>query len=137
MSNQILRAPPFKQRVTKLALWIVIGATVVAAAEFWFFPWLRVWLSVKDEAELLFRLRVVFGGLALGIFAAAAYVFHTGRRVLRTGQWPLPGAFVLRDTPLVTGRGVRWRGWGMIAWAVLAAALAVFAALMPELIRAG
>lgn len=137
MSNKILTAPPFKQRITRLTLWIGIGAAVVAGSEFWFFPWLRGWLAVKDEAELLFRLRVVFGGLALGIFAAAAYVFHTGRRVLRTGQWPLPGAFVLRDTAVVTGRGVRWRGWGMIVWAALAAVLAVFAALMPELIRAG
>lgn len=135
MTVQILRAPPLKQRLTKLALWIGAGAAFVAATEYWLFPWLRVWLSVKDEADLLFRLRVVFGGLALGILAAAVYAFDTGRRVLRAGQWPLPGAFVLRDTPVVTGRGVRWRGWGMIVWAALAAVLAVFAALLPALMH--
>ena len=132
----ILHAPPLGQRLAGLALWLGIAAALVVAAEFWFFPWLRGWLAVKDEAELLFRLRVVFGGLSLCIFAAAAYAFHFGRRVLRAGQWPLPGAFVLHDTPVITGRGVKWRAWGMIVWAGLAAALAVFAALMPELIRA-
>jgi hypothetical protein len=137
MTAPILRAPPLKQRLTKLAMWIGAGVAFVAATEYWLFPWLRVWLSVKDEAELLFRLRVVFGGLALGILAAAMYALHTGMRVLRAGQWPLPGAFVLRDTPVVTGRSVQWRGWGMIVWAAFAAALAVFAALMPALMHAG
>lgn len=135
MSKQFLHAPPLRQRIARLTLWFGIAAAVVTAAEFWFFPWLRVWLSVKGEAELLFRLRVVFGGLALGVFAAAAYVFRTAGGCCTRARWPLPGAFVLRDTPVVTGRSVQWRGWAMIVWAALAAVLAVFAALMPELIR--
>jgi len=91
---------------------------------------------VKDATELVFRLRVVFAGLGLSILAAAGYVFHIGRRVLQAGQWPLPGSFVLRDTPVITGRGVRLRAWAMIAWSAVATAFAIFAALLPDLLRA-
>ncbi len=136
-TEQILRAPPMKQRITKLVIWFGGAAIALAIAQVWFFPWLRTWLSVKDAAELVFRLRVVFAGLALSILAAAGYVFYVGRRVLQVGQWPLPGSFVLRDTPVITGRGVRLRAWAMIAWSAVAAVLGIFAALMPELMRAG
>ena len=129
----ILRAPPLRQRIVKLGILFGIAGVAVVFAEFWFFPWLRTWLSVADATELQFRLRIVFAGLALSIFAPAAYMFHVGTRVLKTGQWPLPGSFVLRDTPVKSGRGVRVTGWAMIAWSVLAAGLGIFALMMPDL----
>ncbi len=136
MTEQILRAPPLRQRVTKLGLWCGAGAIAVALTEFWVFPWLRTWLSVADPVELMFRLRVVFAGLSLSILAPAVWAFHLARRVLKVGQWPLPATFVLRDTPVITGRGVRVRGRVLIAWSVLTAVLGIFALMMPDLMRA-
>ena len=136
-AKPILRAPPLRQRIVKLGILFGIAGVAIAVAEFRFFPWLREYLAVTDAGELHSRLRIVFAGLSLSILAAAAWAFHLGMRVLKIGQWPLPGAFVLRDTPVSTGRRARIMAWAMIVWAVCVAALGVFAALLPDMIHRG
>lgn len=134
-TEPILRAPPLRRRIVKLGILFGIAGLAIAFAEFGFFPWLREYLAVTDAGDLHSRLRIVFAGLSLSILAAAAWAFHLGMRVLKFGQWPLPGAFVLRDTPVSTARRARIMAWAMIAWAVRVAALGVFAALLSDMIH--
>jgi hypothetical protein len=134
MNEPTLHAPPLKKRIFTVALCVALGAGVLASYQRWFSPWLRHYLGSADRTNVHERLQNVFGGLAIFILVFSGYLLYVGVRAVSTQQWPLPGTFVLRETPVRTGRPAIIRGFLLIALALFAAALAVFSAIMPGLI---
>ena len=52
----------------------------------------------------------ILWGVGMGAALVGCWVALTSFRILRAGRSPLPGARVIRDTPVVTGRQAMWRG---------------------------
>ena len=76
-------------------------------------------------------------GSQFPLLAAAAYLVWLAVRVFQTGQWPLPGALVIRDTVVTQGR---WAYARALLFLVLAGAfvgLTIMALQFPHLFAQG
>ena len=134
MSSEILRAPPLRVTLVKLALVIASIALLLALTRALLFPWLRAWLVASaDAAEALRRFRLVAIAVALPIFAGGIWLVRLAARVSREARWQLAGAFVWRDTPVVRGRGARRRALVLLVLGLLLVADAVAFAMLPGL----
>ena len=132
MDSDIIRAPPIHIALAKLGAMLALGAAIVVLAKAYFFPWMRGYLGdAVTHAEALHRFKIVMLGAGAFAMGLAAYAGWLGVRVIQLGQWPLPGAFVLRDTPVRHGRWVRARGIVLIVLAALLAADAIGLAVLP------
>ncbi len=132
MNQDMLRAPPRRVAITKLALMLLAGILAVIFINEVLMPQMRQYLDASvDRADAIHRLSVVLGSVGLLTFASAGYICFLGTRVLRQGQWPLPDTFVLRDTPIQRGRWVRVRGIGLLILGGLLALNAIAVALIP------
>lgn len=114
MEQQVVRADPDKRRrfivvmsaATLVALSLVIGVSV----------WLAAWADTVRTVELIGYLRlglaIALAGCGVCLLLLAGHSALSARRVLETGQWPLPGAWVLRDQVVRRGdtarRIARW-----------------------------
>ncbi len=135
---EIHRADPQLRRMVAL---LVIAAVVVGAAILWFF---RQWLSGLAQlptsaaySQLISVLAWCMALACLSLFVFAVYLWRLGARVVSHAQLPIPGARLLRDTPIVRGalaqRRGRWlqglsaalfacaAGLAVVAWRVLQA----------------
>jgi len=92
--------------------------------------WLKSYLAELKSRPICDTLEPV---LVLGILILAsllllsAWVAWTARKVLRLDQWPLPGTWVFRRTPIQRGRKVVLRAYAMLGLAVLVVAFVAFA----------
>ncbi|MEM8993263.1 MAG: hypothetical protein AAGF23_00595 [Acidobacteriota bacterium] len=111
---EILRANPKHQR------WVLLGLTLIAALAVWALLQLVHQLdaarvvsikSVRTAAEQMIAVAsLYFRMVAGGLFALSFYLFWTAVRIFRSGQFPPPGAWVVRDTVLRRGGRARFRG---------------------------
>lgn len=125
----MLRAPPRRTVVTRLAVLLGIGLAFVLLCELVLLPQMRQYLDAyTDRADAMRRLTVVLAIVGAIAMAVAIHACALGIRTLRSGQWPLASAFVLRDTPIRRGRAARFRGILLI---VLGVVVALDAALLP------
>jgi len=130
----MLRAAPLRTRMLVAAACLAAGSAVLALSKFWFFPWLKQYFASADSTNVHARLQYFFAGLALFVLAFAGYFGYLGVRAVVAQQWPLPGTFVIRDTPIRTGTPAVARGVALVALSLCAAALAIVAALMPGML---
>jgi hypothetical protein len=111
---------------------VAIGAAIVLLANAYFFPWMSRYLAGgANRAEALYRFKIVMLGAGVFVLGIAAYAGWLGVRVIQQGQWPLPGSFVLRDTPVRRGLWVRVRGITLVVLAALFAIDAIGLAVFP------
>lgn len=105
MSNDILRADPRLRRVTLIVLGIAVMAALLGIVLFQ--QWLRGLVELPRSDELIVRLRqlaaVALTGSGICLALLAGYSAHKGTRAIQFQQWPLPGARVIRDTPVRRG----------------------------------
>ena len=97
-----------------LALVVLAGVLVVALLEIWLKPTV---LHFIDNLPICAQLPWWRGLLvsAICIFPLAAlFPLFQARKLLRFKQWPLPGAWVLRRTPIQRGRVVTVRAYVLI-----------------------
>lgn len=135
MNPEVIRAPALPVAVAKLGVMMVIGGAVVWLAKAFVFPWMHTYLaSGADHAEAVHRAQVVMLVAGVFVLALAAYVTWLGIRVLQQGQWPLAGAFVLRDTAVKRGPWVRARGILLVVLGVMLVADAIGFAVIPHLV---
>src|SRR5258708_29062681 len=100
MNPEVVRAPPPHVVAMKLGVVAIIGTVAVLLGKIYLFPWMHSYLdSGANHAEALHRFKVVMLGAGVFILVLAIYAGWLGLRVLRQGQCPLPGFFVVRDTP--------------------------------------
>ncbi|MGH8251106.1 MAG: hypothetical protein ACREVI_10505 [Steroidobacteraceae bacterium] len=117
---EIQRADPVLRRRA------LIAAVAIAAVGWAAFFVLQAWLVDIRDADLADAREKLEQGLVWGSWAVAlpvamlaVYLWQLGARVLRAGRYPLPGASVIRDTPVLAGREARRRGIVLQALAVL------------------
>ncbi len=129
-NGDIMRSDPAHSRKAK---WLMAAMVVTALLLFLFgLPALKQWIDVGDVNVMIHRMRLVFYGLAIVLFATAAYAGWYARRIFGSLQFPPPGSWVLRDTPLLRGDHARARGWWVLACAVSFALIAVYATILPQ-----
>ena len=130
MSSDSIQPPPLKARLRRVAWQVALAATVVAGYRLLFDPWFHHYLVDGSKAETVARLRSVFLGLSAFLVIVSALGLWQALRVAKHGQWPLPGAFVFKETPIQRGGWLRLRLIGMVMTSLLALALAVYAAIL-------
>jgi hypothetical protein len=82
--------------------------------------------STGNFAEAMTSLKLAWAAcLVLGILPAL-FLIMTGWKTLRLGRFPLPGAWVLRDTPVKRGPAAARAGWAHITAGVIGLLLCIF-----------
>ena len=129
--NEVQKADPAarRQAVLVIIFGTAVGALLIAGFEHFREPFLE-WLSSEPaetvrRAKLAIYVSVFF--LTAPAIAFAIYFWKFGARVLRAQQFPPPGFRVIRDTPVVRGRGAMIRGHLI---QILAVCLGMSAALL-------
>jgi hypothetical protein len=130
---EVIVAASRRKRIAVVLTGLVLGSVIAVTGKHWFFPWLGRYLSEAASPEAEARFSLVMGGMALLFASAGAGLFQRGIRVLRARQYPLPDAFVWKDTAVATGRKACLYGWLHIGGAAWIGACAVYAALLPRL----
>lgn len=129
--TEVRRADPVarRQAVLLVALGALVGTLVIVGFEHYRSP-LRDWL-LRKPGEPAHRLKSVLvlatAILSAPLAALAVYLWLLGSTVLRAQQFPPPGCRVIRDTPVIGGRGAVLRGRSLKA---LALCLGVASALL-------
>jgi hypothetical protein len=129
--NEVQKADPAarRQAVLVIIFGTAVGALLIAGFEHFREPFLE-WLS-SEPAETVRRAKlaayVSAFVLSAPVIAFAIYLWLLGAKVLRAQRFPPPGLRVIRDTPVIGGRGAVMRGHVI---QVLAVCLGVSAALL-------
>jgi hypothetical protein len=129
--NDIQKADPAarRQAVLLVIFGTAVGALLIAGFEHFREPF-REWL-LSEPAETARRAKLAMYVSAFVVsapmIAFAIYLWLLGARVLRAQQFPPPGFRVIRDTPVVGGRGAVTRGYVI---QILAVCLGMSAALL-------
>lgn len=106
MSDDMLRADQRLRRLTTIAL--VVATLVCLLAMFAFQRWINGIGEGQHVAQVVARIRSMIGlaltGSALCFAVLAWHAARIGQRARSSEQWPVPGARVIRDTPVRRGR---------------------------------
>jgi hypothetical protein len=106
----IVRATTRGRILSSAVLVLALGISVLF--QFVAMPIINASLNSNPTPALANTLKWIFGGFAaLAILPSAAMVI-IGRKILQAGQYPLPGAWVWRDT--IIKRGVRAKQMGKL-----------------------
>ena len=130
-TEDIIRAPPLRARLRWMMFALLAGAALDFASRTWWFPWLRGYLAQSHGSEAFRRLAVTMAVFGAATCALAFWLFRRGLRIRRLERMPLPGTFVLRDTPVRRGTAARRAGVLIMACAILIAGAGLGLALIP------
>jgi hypothetical protein len=134
MEVEIMKATPRASRLKWLAFFVTTVLALSWVGKTYVGPELRAYLSVKDPVEAFRRFQWVMIAIGAGLVPFAAYFALFAARIIRSRQFPYPGAKVWRDTPIVRGTRALVRGWTIAFLAVLLLGLAVYAAYIPTIV---
>jgi hypothetical protein len=107
----VQRSDPKLRRVALVvvAAVVVAGVASLAAMQHWFAQ-LKQLPAAAAQAQLLSAFALAFGTVCAAVLWLAASLWRSGAHVRRAEQWPLPGARVIRDTPVLRGSAAVGRG---------------------------
>ena len=129
--NEVQKTDPTARRQAILVVIFAaaLGGLLIAGFDHFREPF-REWL-LSEPAETASRAKLALYisafVLCVPLVAFAVYLWLLGARVLRAQQFPPPGFRVIRDTPVVGGRGATIRGHVI---QILAVCLGMSAALL-------
>jgi hypothetical protein len=103
MQPDVIKAAPRSKVIFYRVATLVAVGSVLILNEVWFHPWLRRYLSVADPVLAAARGRHVLLVFVAFVGIVVFLAFFQAWRIFRAGQFPLPGAFVSRDTPVRRG----------------------------------
>jgi len=111
-------------------LWLIAAVLLLGAlATYWLLPWFRTQMQVLPPCEAIRLARWALLVFLLSLpLTAMGWALPLAWRLCKTGQFPPPGAWVLRRTPIRRGRAVRIRVVALVLWSVLSIALAIWGA---------
>ena len=98
-------------------------------------PALKAWVFTGYTDTVVRRFAVVCYAIAALMLIVAALVAGYARRVLRSGQFPLAGTWVFKDTRLRRGKAARAYAWGMLGVAACCVLLAIYVVTLPHRMR--
>jgi hypothetical protein len=110
--KEYIEPTPSVRRGLLLAL---ILALAPAGVFFAFWPEIQAHLRAQSACELIAWLQVLNYSTAALAGAAAGTFAWSGAKVLRHGQAPAPGSWVLRRTRVLRGSAARRRAWVLLA----------------------
>jgi hypothetical protein len=132
---EILKADPKTRQRHILFVFVsaVIGGVAVYLVN-------RHWLRLETElqakptpervAEILAQFKLVFS-LVYGVMCLVVVnLFYQALKILRTGQFPLPDAKVIRDTVVLRGQAARNRAFILMGLAAVLGVLFIVLAMM-------
>lgn len=103
---------------------------LIATFQFFVFPLLTASLKAAPALNAVSTLKIIFIGFAAIVISVAVFVIWYGSKILRCGQFPVPGAWVWRDTSIKRGQSVIKVAWLHFLTAaliiIIGIALAVF-----------
>jgi hypothetical protein len=134
MEPEVLKAMPTPAAIRRIVLCVTIGLVVIFLGKVVFLPWLKDYVSVEDRVEALFRFKIVMFGIGASLLPVVTYLSLLAVRIIRSRQFPPPGARVLRDTPIVRGKKAVIRGLGIGLCAVWLLGCAIFSAVIPYML---
>jgi hypothetical protein len=114
MTQETIRADPAARRAALLA--VIAAALVGGVVIVWFLPWLSALVQQRAAEGRSIGLAVCITFASLVALLAAPVVFlgvrivSSGRAAARAVRFPPPGARVLRDTRVLTGRAAELVG---------------------------
>lgn len=121
MSEDILRADKRLRTLTLVVLAVAVALALLGMA--WFRHWLQDIGNLPGTDLLIVRLRrmiaLALTGSGVCLALLAWYSAHIGSRAIRSQQWPLPGARVIRDTPFRRGPAAIRLGRQLQVWAIV------------------
>jgi hypothetical protein len=130
-TEDIMRAPALRVRLRWMTFALVAGVALDIASRTWWFPWLRGYLAQAHGSEAFRRFAVTMAVFGAATFALAFWLFRRGLCIRRLERMPLPGTFVLRDTPVGRGAVARRAGVLIMGCAILIAGGGLSLALIP------
>lgn len=132
MSEEILRADARLRRITWIALAVAVVLCIVIVIAFG--RWLagtHFDMPVEMLAKTVRRfIALTTTGIALCLAILAWLAVRAGRRTGQARQWPLPGARVIRDTPIRRGEAAQRIGRRLQALALVLLVFAVACAVL-------
>jgi hypothetical protein len=121
------------ERIRIAAVGLALGALLVGAGNWWFFPWLREFAATAGCSSVfgVNGRTVLFYGVFAGLPLMAALIVlvtagRRGFRILKERRMPPSGEKVFRPTRIQRGPQVRLAGWLNLLAAVLPLALAAW-----------
>ena len=135
---RILRATPWREAAPKLALMFMPAVIVLAVGKLVLFPWIKTYIeAAQSRAEIIDRVQLVLDWFAVPLLAAAMYSVWLALRVFQTGEWPLPGTLVVKDTVVTQGRWAYARAVVFLIVAVAFVAITIMLLQFPHLFAQG
>jgi formate hydrogenlyase subunit 3/multisubunit Na+/H+ antiporter MnhD subunit len=111
-------------RVVAAAL-LLVCVLLVAGFQLFALPFMNSMLGSPLTSDSIYRIKSGFTGLAALVILPALFMMFTGWRIIRRGQFPLPDAWVWRDTRIKRGAPAKRIGRLCIAAGVLACLVCV------------
>jgi hypothetical protein len=131
MEPEIIKAMPRSLAFRWVAFYATAGLAIIALGEWFLFPGIREYLYVSDKALALYRFKVVMVGMGVSLLPVVAYFLWLASRIIKSAQFPHPGAKVFHDTRVVRGRMAIVRGWVLALCALFLLGCAIYAAYLP------
>ena len=94
-----------------LAVFVLLAGCLLAVYQFYGLPFLKAALGASAPAHAIDTIMLVLIGVMAVFICAGAYVIWYGKKISRQRQFPLPGAWVWRDTVIKRGRAAVRIAW--------------------------
>ncbi|MDB5773438.1 MAG: hypothetical protein JWM42_3812 [Burkholderia sp.] len=108
-----------------LSLMFAVAIAVLALFQFFVLPFINSSLAMNPSPQSIATLKYLFAGFAALAVLPSIAMIVIGRRILRCGQSPLPGAWVWRDTRVKRGRDATRIGWTCIVSGALSCLICI------------
>lgn len=127
MEKEILHADSRYRRkfIVKITVLSSVALAMGALLIFWGRPWLKGYLETLEPGAALNLLTWSLVCIFLSFLPLSASLFWLGRKIVRAGRFPLPGAKVIRDTEVLRGGRAIARGRLLMGVALVTAGLAL------------
>jgi hypothetical protein len=96
-------APATRRGQAALAGAFVLALALLLAYQFIGLPYLKSAISLTAAPEAIVLVKRVLLGLVAPVALAGIYLIWYGRKIAEAGRYPLPEAWVWRDTPIRRG----------------------------------
>ncbi len=127
---------PADPKARKRAVWVLVAVTVLGASVLLMMPRLQTgveeWLLDADNGLQRARWLIRAMGLTMGllVLAPAVYCYRFAARIEAAGEFPPPGAKLIREVKILKGDAARGRAWLLRALAIKLAVMALVCAVL-------
>jgi hypothetical protein len=117
-ASDVVRATPRGRLLSTLL--VALAIALLAFFQWYVLPFIDTTLAGNPTPKAIGTLKTIFIGFAALAILPAIAMIATGRKILATGQSPLPNAWVWRDTSVKRGREAGRIGWICVVSGALA-----------------